>query len=189
MQPYQILILIAAYFGVLILISYLTGKGGSNAEFFQANKQAPWYLVAFGMIGASLSGITFISIPGTVESDSFSYFQVVLGYTVGYAVIAQVLLPLYYRMNLTSIYTYLDSRFGNSSYKTGASFFLLSRVVGSSFRLFLVANVLQLIVFDSMGVPYYVTVSLTILLIWLYTFKSGIKTIVWTDTLQTFSCY
>ncbi|MCP9201057.1 sodium:solute symporter [Gramella sp. GC03-9] len=186
MQPYQILILIAAYFGVLILISYLTGKGGSNAEFFQANKQAPWYLVAFGMIGASLSGITFISIPGTVESDSFSYFQVVLGYTVGYAVIAQVLLPLYYRMNLTSIYTYLDSRFGNSSYKTGASFFLLSRVVGSSFRLFLVANVLQLIVFDSMGVPYYVTVSLTILLIWLYTFKSGIKTIVWTDTLQTF---
>ncbi|TBW28478.1 sodium:solute symporter [Gramella sp. KN1008] len=186
MQPYQILILVAAYFAVLILISYLTGRGGSNAEFFKANQQAPWYLVAFGMIGASLSGITFISIPGTVESDSFSYFQVVLGYTVGYAVIAQVLLPLYYKMNLTSIYTYLDNRFGNYSYKTGASFFLLSRVVGASFRLFLVANVLQLIVFDSMGVPYYVTVSITILLIWLYTFKSGIKTIVWTDTLQTF---
>lgn len=138
------------------------------------------------MIGASLSGVTFISIPGTVESDNFSYFQVVLGYTIGYAVIGQVLLPLYYRMNLTSIYTYLGDRFGIASYKTGASFFLLSRVVGSSFRLFLVANVLQLIVFDSMGVPYYVTVSITILLIWLYTFKSGIKTIVWTDTLQTF---
>ena len=186
MQPYQVLILVAAYFAVLILISYFTGRSGSNAEFFKANKQAPWYLVAFGMIGASLSGITFISIPGTVESDSFSYFQVVLGYTVGYAVIAQVLLPLYYKMNLTSIYTYLESRFGNASYKTGASFFLLSRVVGSSFRLFLVANVLQLIVFDAMGVPYYVTVSITILLIWLYTFKSGIKTIIWTDTLQTF---
>lgn len=186
MQPYQVLILIAAYFAVLIIISYFTGRGGSNAEFFKANKQAPWYLVAFGMIGASLSGITFISIPGTVESDSFSYFQVVLGYTVGYAVIGQVLLPLYYKMNLTSIYTYLESRFGNASYKTGASFFLLSRVVGASFRLFLVANVLQLIVFDAMGVPYYVTVTITILLIWLYTFKSGIKTIIWTDTLQTF---
>ncbi|MDR5590787.1 sodium:solute symporter [Christiangramia sp. SM2212] len=186
MQPYQVLILIAAYFAVLILISYFTGRGGSNAEFFKANKQAPWYLVAFGMIGASLSGITFISIPGTVDSDSFSYFQVVLGYTIGYAVIGQVLLPLYYKLNLTSIYTYLESRFGNASYKTGASFFLLSRVVGASFRLFLVANVLQLIVFDAMGVPYYATVTITILLIWLYTFKSGIKTIIWTDTLQTF---
>ncbi len=186
MQPYQVLILIAAYFGVLVLISYLSGKGGSNSEFFRANNQAPWYLVAFGMIGASLSGVTFISIPGTVETDNFSYFQVVLGYTVGYAVIGQILLPLYYKMNLTSIYSYLGDRFGMSSYKTGASFFLLSRVVGSSFRLFLVANVLQLIVFDSMGIPYYVTVTITILLIWLYTFKSGIKTIVWTDTLQTF---
>ena len=185
MQPYQILILIALYFLVLIGISYLTGRSGSNAEFFKANKQAPWYLVAFGMIGASLSGVTFISIPGTVETDSFSYFQVVLGYTVGYAVISLVLLPLYYRLNLTSIYAYLDERFGNASYKTGASFFLLSRIVGSSFRLFLVANVLQLLVFDSMNVPYYVTVTITILLIWLYTFKSGIKTIVWTDTLQT----
>jgi len=186
MQPYQVLLLIATYFAILILISYFTGRGGSNAEFFKANKQAPWYLVAFGMIGASLSGITFISIPGTVETDSFSYFQVVLGYTVGYAVIGQVLLPLYYRLNLTSIYTYLEGRFGNASYKTGASFFLLSRVIGASFRLFLVANVLQLIVFDALGVPYYITVSITILLIWLYTFKSGIKTIVWTDTLQTF---
>jgi Na+/proline symporter len=185
MQPYQILLLIAGYFGVLILISYLTGRGGTNAEFFKANRQSPWYLVAFGMIGASLSGVTFISIPGTVETQGFSYFQVVLGYTVGYAVIGLVLLPLYYRMNLTSIYSYLESRFGRYSYKTGSSFFLLSRVVGSSFRLFLVANVLQLIVFDAIGVPFYVTVSITILLIWLYTFKSGINTIVWTDTLQT----
>ncbi|MDT0676014.1 sodium:solute symporter [Autumnicola musiva] len=185
MQPYQILLLIAGYFGVLILISYLTSRGGSNAEFFKANRQSPWYLVAFGMIGASLSGVTFISIPGTVETQGFSYFQVVLGYTLGYAVIGLVLLPLYYRLNLTSIYSYLENRFGKYSYKTGASFFLLSRVVGSSFRLFLVANVLQLVVFDSMGVPFYATVSITILLIWLYTFKSGINTIVWTDTLQT----
>jgi len=185
MQPYQILLLIAGYFGVLILISFLTSRGGSNEEFFKANRQSPWFLVAFGMIGASLSGVTFISIPGTVADQGFSYFQVVLGYTVGYAVIGLVLLPLYYRLNLTSIYTYLETRFGKYSYKTGASFFLLSRIVGSSFRLFLVANVLQLIVFDAMGIPFYVTVTITILLIWLYTFKSGINTIVWTDTLQT----
>ena len=185
MQAYQILLLVLAYFVVLILISFLTNKSGSNSEFFQANRQSPWYLVAFGMIGASLSGVTFISIPGTVAFSSFSYFQVVLGYTIGYAVISLVLMPLYYRMNLTSIYTYLEARFGNRAYKTGASYFILSRIVGASFRLFLVANVLQLIVFDALGIPYYVTVSITILLIWLYTFRSGIKTIVWTDTLQT----
>src|SRR5690606_16491741 len=185
MQPYQIFHLIAGYFGILILIYFLTSRGGSKEEFFKANRQSPWFLVAFGMIGASLSGVTFISIPGTVADQGFSYFQVVLGYTVGYAVIGLVLLPLYYRLNLTSIYTYLETRFGKYSYKTGASFFLLSRIVGSSFRLFLVANVLQLIVFDAMGIPFYVTVTITILLIWLYTFKSGINTIVWTDTLQT----
>ncbi|QIE59009.1 sodium:solute symporter [Rasiella rasia] len=191
MQPLHILLLIGGYFGMLLLISYLTNRGGSNDDFFKAGKQSPWYLVAFGMIGASLSGVTFISVPGAVAATSFSYFQVVLGYTVGYAVIGLVLLPLYYRLNLTSIYTYLDQRFVNASYKTGASFFLLSRVVGASFRLYLVAIVLQDLVFDKMpffgqqGVPFWVTVTITILLIWLYTFKSGIKTIVWTDTLQT----
>ncbi|OAB81540.1 sodium:solute symporter [Cochleicola gelatinilyticus] len=185
MQPLHILLLIAGYFGVLLLISYLTNKGGSNADFFKAGKQSPWYLVAFGMIGASLSGVTFVSAPGWVEASQFSYFQVVLGYTVGYAVIGLVLLPLYYRLNLTSIYTYLEGRFGNNAYKTGASFFLLSRIVGASFRLYLVAIVLQYLVFDAMGVPFWATVTMTILLIWLYTFKSGIKTIVWTDTLQT----
>ena len=191
MQPFHIILLIAGYFGVLMLISFLTNKDGSNSEFFKAGKQSPWYLVAFGMIGASLSGVTFISAPGWVEASKFGYFQVVLGYTVGYAVIGLVLLPLYYRLNLTSIYSYLDERFGNSSYKTGASFFLLSRVVGASFRLYLVAIVLQQFVFNKMnffgneGVPFWVTVTVTILLIWLYTFKSGIKTIVWTDTLQT----
>ncbi|MHA7057903.1 sodium:solute symporter [Aquimarina sp. M1] len=185
MQPIHILLLIAAYFGVLLLISYLTGKNSGNEAFFKANKQSPWYIVAFGMIGASLSGVTFISVPGAVEKIGFGYFQVVLGYTIGYFVIGAVLLPLYYRLNLTSIYTYLNERFGDYSYKTGASFFLISRITGASFRLFLVANVLQTILFESMGIPFWVTVIVTILLIWLYTFKSGIKTIVWTDTLQT----
>ncbi|QVY67012.1 sodium:solute symporter [Polaribacter sp. Q13] len=185
MQPLYILLLIVAYFTVLIGISYITGKSADNKTFFKANNSSPWYLVAFGMIGASLSGVTFISVPGWIETDSMSYFQMVLGYVVGYAIIGLVLLPLYYKLNLTSIYTYLQDRFGNYSYKTGASFFLLSRIVGAAFRLFLVANVLQAILFDAYGVPFWVTVSITILLIWLYTFKGGIKTIVWTDTLQT----
>lgn len=185
MQPTHIILLILAYFGVLMVISYFTGKSGSNQDFFKASKQSPWYLVAFGMIGTSLSGVTFISVPGWVEASSFSYFQVVLGYTVGYAIIGLILLPLYYRLNLTSIYTYLESRFGFYAYKTGASFFLISRIVGASFRLYLVAIVLQQLVFDAIGVPFWVTVCITILLIWLYTFKGGIKTIVWTDSLQT----
>jgi SSS family solute:Na+ symporter len=185
MKPAYIILLIVAYFSVLILISYLTGKSADNKTFFKANNSSPWYLVAFGMIGASLSGVTFISVPGWVEGQNMSYFQMVLGYVVGYAVIGLVLLPLYYRLNLTSIYTYLDDRFGKYSYKTGASFFLLSRTIGAAFRLFLVANVLQIILFDAYGIPFWVTVSITILLIWLYTFKGGIKTIVWTDTLQT----
>ncbi|MGR7812060.1 sodium:solute symporter [Lacinutrix undariae] len=185
MSSLSIILLIAAYFVVLILISYFTGKEDSNAAFFKANKSAPWYVVAFGMIGASLSGVTFISVPGWIEASNFSYMQVVLGYTLGYLVIGTVLLPLYYKLNLTSIYTYLGERFGDYSYKTGASFFLISRVVGASFRLFLVANVLQIILFDDLGVQFWQTVTITVLLIWLYTFKSGIKTIVWTDTLQT----
>ncbi len=185
MNATQIILLIAAYFGLLILISYFTGKRSGNEAFFKANKQSPWYVVAFGMIGASLSGVTFISVPGWIEASQFSYMQVVLGYIIGYLVIGTVLLPLYYRLNLTSIYTYLEERFGNFSYKTGASFFLISRIVGASFRLYLVANVLQIILFDELGVEFWQTVTITVLLIWLYTFKSGIKTIVWTDTLQT----
>lgn len=185
MQPIHILLLILAYFSVLIVISWLTHKEGSNAEFFRANRQSPWYVVAFGMIGASLSGVTFISVPGWVESSKFGYYQVVLGYILGYIVIAYILLPLYYRLNLTTIYTYLEQRFGTFSYKTGATFFLLSRTIGASFRLYLVAIVLQTLVFDILNIPFWITVSITIALIWLYTFKSGIKTIVWTDTLQT----
>ena len=185
MKPAHILFLIVGYFSVLIFISYYTSKSADNKTFFKANNTSPWYLVAFGMIGASLSGVTFISVPGWVEGANMSYFQMVLGYVVGYAVIGLILLPLYYRLNLTSIYSYLQDRFGVYSYKTGASFFLLSRTIGAAFRLFLVANVLQIILFDTYGIPFWVTVSITILLIWLYTHKGGIKTIVWTDTLQT----
>lgn len=185
MTPTSILLLIASYFGVLIIISYFTGKEDSNAAFFKANKSAPWYLVAFGMIGASLSGVTFISVPGLIGGQQFAYMQGVLGFFVGYFFIAFVLLPIYYRMNVTSIYEYLEERFGNVSYKTGAFFFLLSRVTGASFRLFLVALAMQYIVFESIGVPFWITVVISILLIWVYTFRGGIKTIIWTDTLQT----
>lgn len=185
MSPASILILVGCYFGVLVLISYFTGKEDSNAAFFKANKSAPWYLVAFGMIGASLSGVTFISVPGAVEANQFGYMQVVFGYFFGYLIIAYVLLPLYYRLNLTSIYTYLKERFGNISYKTGSIAFLISRTVGAAFRLFLVAKVLQLLVFDLFDVPFAITVIITISLIWLYTFRGGIKTIIFTDTLQT----
>lgn len=185
MTTTQIILLIAAYFLVLILISYFTGKEDSNDAFFKANKSAPWYLVAFGMIGASLSGVTFISVPGAVETKQFGYLQVVFGYFFGYLVIAYVLLPLYYRLNLTSIYTYLRDRFGEVSYKTGSIAFLISRTIGAAFRLFLVAKVLQLLIFDALGMPFTVTVIVTIGLIWLYTFRGGIKTIIFTDTLQT----
>lgn len=185
MTPTSILILIVCYFGLLVLISYFTGKEDSNAAFFKANKSAPWYLVAFGMIGASLSGVTFISVPGAVEAKQFGYMQVVFGYFFGYLIIAYVLLPLYYRLNLTSIYTYLRDRFGTISYKTGSVAFLISRTVGASFRLFLVAKVLQLLVFDLYNIPFIITVIITIALIWLYTFRGGIKTIIFTDTLQT----
>jgi len=185
MTPTLILVIISLYFLLLIAISWFTGRKSDNQSFFLANKSAPWYVVAFGMIGSSLSGVTFVSIPGTVASQSFSYMQLVLGYLLGYFVIIKVLLPLYYKMNLTSIYAYLKQRFGFYSHRTGAAFFLLSRTIGSSFRLYLVAMVLDTFVFAAWGVPFWVTVVVTIVLIWLYTFRSGIKTILWTDTLQT----
>jgi Na+/proline symporter len=186
MQPIHIIFLILGYFGVLILISFLTGKDDSNEVFFKAERNSPWYIVAFGMVGASLSGVTFISVPGWIDATQFSYLQIVLGYVVGYFIVAFVLMPVYYKLNVTSIYQYLDQRFGIVSYKTGATFFFISRVLGAAFRLFLVASVLQYFVFDSWGVPFEITVILSILLIWIYTFRAGIKTIVWTDTLQTF---
>jgi len=185
MSPALLAAIIAGYFGVLILISFLTSKKADNDTFFRGNKQSPWYIVSIGMIGASLSGVTFISVPGWVGSTGLTYMQMVMGYFLGYLVIAHVLLPLYYRLNLTSIYTYLDDRFGFWSYKSGAVLFLLSRTVGASARLYLMANVLQIAVFDSFNIPFEITVIVTILLIWLYTFRGGIKTIIWTDTLQT----
>ena len=185
MSPTLILYIIAIYFLVLILISYFTGKSDSNDAFFLGNKQSPWYIVSFGMIGATLSGVTFISVPGWVADSQFSYMQMIFGMTAGYIVIANVLMPIYYRMNLTSIYAYLGDRFGESTHQTGAFFFLLSRTIGASFRLYLVANVMQIAIFDAWNVPFWLTVSLTIILIWIYTFRSGIKTIIWTDTLQT----
>ncbi|MEM9000586.1 MAG: sodium:solute symporter [Bacteroidota bacterium] len=185
MSASQILLLIAIYFLVLLLISYFTGKNDTNSDFFKAGKKSPWYIVAFGMVGASLSGVTFISVPGWVEASKFGYMQVVIGYLFGYFVVAFVLLPIYYRFNLTSIYEYLLERFGKVSHKTGAFFFFISRVLGAAFRLFLVAIVLQQFVFDDFGIPFEITVVISILLIWVYTHRGGIKTIVWTDTLQT----
>ncbi len=170
-------------------ISFFTTKKSTNTNFFNANRQSPWYLVAIGMIGASLSGVTFISIPGQVGTDgvnqNFSWMQMVFGFLAGYLVIATILLPLYYRLNLTSIYTYLKIRFGKAGYKIGAGYFILSRVIGASFRLYLVAIVFQQFVFGPLGIPFWTTVGITIFLIWLYTSKGGIKTIVVTDTLQT----
>lgn len=176
---------IFGYFGLLLAVSWITSRNSSNKNFFTANRQSPWYLVAFGMIGASLSGVTFISVPGEVGNSAWSYFQFVMGNLVGYWLIARILLPLYYQMKLVSIYAYLGRRFGERSYKTGSFFFLVSQTIGASFRLFLVANVLHLAFFDAFGVSFEVTVFITVLLIWCYTFRGGIKTIVWTDTLQT----
>lgn len=186
MTPTFIVTIIAAYFLVLVAISFLTSRNADSTTFFTGNRQSPWYLVAFGMIGASLSGVTFISVPGMVHNDGMAYFQIVLGYVLGYVVIAQVLMPLYYRLQVTSIYEYLENRFGQVSYKTGAGFFLLSRTLGSATRLYLATIVLQLFLFEDLGVPYWLTAVITIILIWIYTFKGGIKTIVYTDTFQTF---
>jgi Na+/proline symporter len=186
MTPALVASIMIVYFGVLITISWYTSKGADTNTFFTANRQSPWYLVAFGMIGASLSGVTFISVPGQVGKTGLGYFQIVLGYLVGYWAIMYILMPLYYRLNVVSIYTYLEQRFGTWAYKTGAFFFLVSRSVGSALRLFIAATVLQLFLFDAWHVPFIVTVATTIVLIWVYTFKGGIKTIVYTDTFQTF---
>ena len=186
MQSVYVLIVIGVYFGLLMLISHLTSrKGSGNNEFFRANKSSKWYVVAVAMIGTSISGVTFVSVPGMVRNLDMSYMQMVLGFFFGYLVIAYVLLPLYYRLNLTTIYGYLDQRYGPKSYKTGAWFFLISKIVGAAARLYLVVFILQRLVFDSLGVPFVATVIGIILVIWLYSNKSGIKTIIWTDLLQT----
>lgn len=186
MQSAFILIIIAVYFGVLMLISHLTSrKGSGNNEFFRANKSSKWYVVAVAMIGTSISGITFVSVPGMVRNLDMTYMQMVFGFFFGYLVIAYVLLPLYYKLNLTTIYGYLDKRYGPKSYKTGAWFFLISKIVGAAARLYLVAFILQRLVFDAWSIPFVITVIGIVLVIWLYSHKSGIKTIIWTDWLQT----
>ncbi len=186
LSPQLIMGIIVGYFLMLIGISLVTSRGSSdNNSFFMAKRQSPWYLIAIGMIGTSISGITFISVPGWVEARSMSYMQTVFGFLLGYVVIAFVLMPMYYKLNLISIYTYLDKRFGTRSYKTGSAFFLLSRSVGSGFRLYLAALVLHQFVTSPFGIPFWVTVAVTIGLIWTYTFKGGVKTIIWTDLIQT----
>lgn len=189
MSPFAILSLIVVYFGILFFISHIVSKKDSgNDAFFKANKNSKWYLVAFGMIGTALSGVTFISVPGEVGNPDlqFKYFQFVLGNAIGFLIIAKILLPLYYRMNLTSIYGYIEQRLGTVSYKTAATIFLISRTIGSAFRLYLVVIVLQRYVFDHYGIPFTFTVLLSLLLIFAYTYKGGLKTIIITDTLQTF---
>ncbi|MFN4854946.1 MAG: sodium:solute symporter [Bacteroidota bacterium] len=185
MGPEIILGVVGIYSLLLFVITWVTSRKANAEAFYKGNNRSPWYVIAYGMIGASLSGVTFMSVPGWVGSTKFSYLMMVLGYLLGYLIIATVLLPLYYRLNLTSIYSYLETRFGKYSYITGASFFMLSRTIGASFRMFLVAGVLQTFVLDAWGVPFYVTVASFVLLILLYTYEGGIKTIIWTDTLQT----
>lgn len=185
MNGIYILLTIFIYFGLLMLVAKLTSKKANNDAFFRGNRKSPWYVVAFGMVGASLSGVTFVSVPGMVRGTGMTYMQTCLGFFVGYLIIAQVLLPLYYKLNLTTIYSYLHERIGKYSYKTGASFFLLSKIIGAAARLYLVCLILQHYVFDSLHVPFAISVIGIVLLIWFYTRKSGIKTIVWTDSFQT----
>jgi SSS family transporter len=185
MNPYLVLGIVIGYFLVLIGISWLTSRKADSQTFFTGNRKSPWYLVAFGMVGATLSGVTFISVPGEVGNSAFSYLQFVFGNVVGFWIVANILLPMYYKLNLVSIYSFLEQRFGYYSHKTGSFFFLISKLIGAAFRLFLVAGVLQIAFFDAFGIPFALTVTVTIGLIWVYTFRGGIKTIVWTDTLQT----
>ncbi len=186
LSPSILLLVTIGYFVLLAFIAKKTAKQATNLDFYNGSKQSPWYIVAFGMVGATLSGATFISVPGWVHNTQFSYLQMVMGYTVGYAIIMYVLLPMYYKRNLISIYGYLNQRFGISSHKTGASFFIVSRIIGASFRLYLVTMVLHDFIFSHYGLPFWLTTLISLMLIWSYTVKGGIKTIIWTDTLQTF---
>ncbi|MFV0545731.1 MAG: sodium:solute symporter [Bacteroides sp.] len=186
MTPTSILLTIAAYFIVLFLVSYLAGRKADNAGFFVGNRQSAWYMVALAMIGSSISGVTYVSVPGMVEAKSFSYLQMVMGFVVGQFIIAFILIPLFYRMNLVSIYEYLENRFGRFSYRTGAYFFFLSKMLGAAVRLFLVCITLQFLVFTPLNIPFYINVALTVALVWLYTFRGGVKSLIWTDTLKTF---
>src|SRR5690606_20252069 len=184
MSPWLLFSFVVGYFILLLVVAYYTSRNSNNDSFFIGNRSSNWMLVAFGMIGTSLSGVTFVSVPGTVGGSGFAYFQVVIGYLIGYFLIAFILLPLYYRLNLTSIYNYLQQRFGMISYKTGALFFIISRTLGATARLYLVINILQIFILDNLGMPFWLTTVIILLMIILYTFEGGVKTIVFTDTLQ-----
>lgn len=186
MSPISVIITIAAYFLILYIISYIAGRKADNEGFFVGNRKSAWYVVAFAMIGSSISGVTFVSVPGMVEASDFSYLQMVLGFVVGQFIIAFILIPLFYRMNLVSIYEYLENRFGGSSYKTGAWFFFISKMLGAAVRLFLVCLTLQLLVFEPFHLPFILNVIITVALVWLYTFRGGVKSLIWTDSLKTF---
>lgn len=183
--PWIILATIAFYFLLLFVISWITGRKADNAGFFTGNRKSPWYLVAIAMIGAPISGVTFISVPGAVAANGYSYMQMVLGFFVGALLVSLVLIPMFYRMNLVSIYGYLENRFGLASYRTGAWFFFISKMLGASVRFFVVCVVLQSLVFDSFGIPFSVNVILTVALIWLYSYQGGVKSLIWTDSLKT----
>src|SRR4029079_5955063 len=176
---------VIGYFVLLLAVAWFTSRNSNNESFFIGNRSSNWMLVAFGMIGTSLSGVTFVSVPGAVGKEAFAYFQITLGYLIGYAMIAYVLLPLYYRLHVTSIYHYLSTRFGFNSYKTGSAFFILSRTLGATARLYLVVEILQYSILESFNVPFWLTTVIILAMILLYTYKGGVKTIVWTDTLQT----
>lgn len=184
-----IILTILSYFAVLLLVSRLTAKQSTNDTFYRGNRQSPWYLVAFGMIGASISGVTFVSVPGMVNTIEMTYLQTCLGFILGYVAVAFVLLPIYYRLNLTTIYSYLQQRLGTRSYKTGAWFFLLSKMSGAAVKFYVVCMILQRFVLDALGIPFVITVLVLVALIWLYTRRGGIKTLVWTDTFQTFCMF
>src|SRR5665647_2230686 len=185
MNPILVAIQLGGYFLMLIIIAHFTGKSATTDSFFTANRKSPWFVVAFGMIGTTISGVTFISVPGEVGNSASTYFQFIMGNLVGFWIVALVLLPVYYKLNLISIYSYLEQRFGFYSYKSGSFFFLLSRTIGAAFRMYLVAEVLQLALFDALGIPFSLTVLISIFLIWVYTYRGGVKTIIWTDSLQT----
>ena len=186
MNPLSVIITIAAYFIILFTVSYIAGRKADNAGFFVGNRKSSWYVVAFAMIGSSISGVTYVSVPGMVASSSFGYLQMVLGFVAGQLIIAFILTPLFYRMNLVSIYEYLENRFGMSSYHTGAWFFFISKMLGAAVRLFLVCLTLQLLVFEPFGLPFILNVAITVALVWLYTFRGGVKSLIWTDSLKTF---
>lgn len=186
MSPVTVILTIAAYFAILVIVSAISSRAATDSTFFNGNRRAPWIIVAIAMIGAPISGVTFISVPGMVAAKGYGYLQMVLGFIVGYAIIAAILVPLFYRRNLTSIYSYLEQRFGQGSYRSGAWMFFISKMLGASVRFFVVCAVLQLLVCDPLGIPFAANVAIAVALIWLYTARGGVKSVIWTDTLKSF---